>query len=66
MSLKKRLEDLLLIFKNNQFLTLYNIKKAFSVLYYSILGTPKASKYGPIRLKIETTDRCNFNCIMCD
>ncbi|MFO7796571.1 MAG: SPASM domain-containing protein [Promethearchaeati archaeon] len=66
MSLKKRLEDLLLIFKNNQFLTLYNIKKAFSVLYYSILGTPKASKYGPIRLQIEITDRCNFNCIMCD
>ncbi|TFF97155.1 MAG: radical SAM/SPASM domain-containing protein, partial [Promethearchaeota archaeon] len=60
------LEDLLLIFKNNQFLTLYNIKKAFSVLYYSILGTPKASKYGPIRFQIEITDRCNFNCIMCD
>ncbi|MBD3213900.1 MAG: radical SAM protein, partial [Candidatus Lokiarchaeota archaeon] len=61
-----RLQDLLLIFGNNQFTSLFKIKKAFSVLFYSILGTPAASEDGPIRLQIEITDRCNFDCIMCD
>jgi radical SAM protein with 4Fe4S-binding SPASM domain len=66
MELKRRLQDLLLIFGNNQFTSLFKIKKAFSALFYSILGAPLASKDGPIRLQIEITDRCNFDCIMCD
>jgi radical SAM protein with 4Fe4S-binding SPASM domain len=67
MGIKEKLEDfILLLGKNNKWLSPFYIRKAFSVLFYSILGSKNASNYGPLRLQIEITDKCNFDCIMCD
>ncbi len=67
MEIKEKLKDFFLILgKNYKLISPFYIRKAFSVLFYSILACKKASDFGPIRLQIEITDKCNFDCIMCD
>ncbi|TFF97979.1 MAG: radical SAM/SPASM domain-containing protein [Promethearchaeota archaeon] len=60
------LKDPSLVLGNKKLFSPFYLKKAFSVLFYAIRGTRFASKYGPIRMQIEITDICNFNCVMCD
>jgi len=67
MEIKEKLQDFSIILgKNYKLISPFYFKKAFSVLFYSILASKKASEYGPIRMQIEITDKCNFDCIMCD
>ncbi len=66
MKLLNKFSDYFTTLSNNRFYSLFCLKKALSALFYWVLGTSKASKYGPLRLQIEVTDKCNFNCIMCD
>ena len=40
--------------------------KAFSALRKGITGNVRASKRLPLKLHIESTNICNFNCKMCD
>ena len=42
------------------------LKKSAATLHSMITGRDTASRSLPLRLQIEITDRCNFNCIMCD
>ena len=42
------------------------VRKAFSVLNTMMLGSEVASSRLPVKLQIEVTDKCNFDCIMCD
>jgi radical SAM protein with 4Fe4S-binding SPASM domain len=60
------LEDPTLVLGNKKLFSPFYLTKAFSVLFYAMRGTSIASKFGPIRMQIEITDMCNFNCIMCD
>lgn len=67
MGITENFKDLLLILvKNNKFLSPFYIKKAFSALFYALFGSRRASRHGPLRLQIEITDLCNFDCVMCD
>ncbi len=60
------LKDPTLALGNKKLFNPYYLIKAINVLYYAMRGARYASKYGPIRMQIEITDMCNFNCIMCD
>ena len=42
------------------------ISKGISVLRGMMKGTDAASEKMPIRLQIEITDKCNFDCVMCN
>jgi radical SAM protein with 4Fe4S-binding SPASM domain len=41
-------------------------RKAFSVLKSMMIGADAASSSLPLKLQVEVTDKCNFDCIMCD
>ena len=64
--LQEILKDPSLVLGNKKLFSPFYLTKAFSVLFYAMRGTRFASKFGPIRMQIEITDICNFNCLMCD
>jgi radical SAM protein with 4Fe4S-binding SPASM domain len=45
---------------------LSRIGKGVSVALAMVRGGDRASSHGPVRLQIEVTDKCNFDCIMCN
>src|SRR5579862_4339395 len=47
-------------------IALSRLRKGASVLRGMIRGDDRASTAMPIRVQIEVTDRCNFDCIMCN
>ena len=42
------------------------LRKGLSVLFGMIRGGDLASSRGPVRVQVEVTDKCNFDCIMCN
>jgi radical SAM protein with 4Fe4S-binding SPASM domain len=45
---------------------LSRLGKGVSVALGMVRGADTASPHGPVRLQVEVTDKCNFDCIMCN
>jgi radical SAM protein with 4Fe4S-binding SPASM domain len=54
------------VFGRSPHIILSRLRKGASVLRGMIRGNDRASVAMPIRMQVEVTDRCNFDCIMCN
>jgi radical SAM protein with 4Fe4S-binding SPASM domain len=59
-------QDFKNVFGTNLFTIINRFYKGFIVLKGMMKGKDTASSKMPIRLQLEVTDRCNFDCIMCN
>lgn len=60
------MQDFRIVFGRNAYTLYKRLYKGLLVLTGMMLGKNVAAKAMPIRLQIEITDKCNFNCIMCN
>lgn len=59
-------EDFRNVFGHGAFSVVRRVGKVLSVVKGMIIGDDVASTKLPLKLQLEVTDKCNFDCVMCD